>query len=256
MIKEAHIISGGQILEPPSDVAVKFVIKFDPVIKISNVHGYLYQLVKEGRACPADMTGKVKFMSGCFSFWLLSYILGIFSKTEQYFLQLDKLLPDSVMASSRSEENVVLNNFQHKRCISVGIPSLFYLGIFDNYLFFGRCYANFCYFFSLTDVIIKVYVVDLKTHFGRCYCPICVRWYYHNCCLLVVDIFCEWQMLLPYLLLVVDDKPLISVLWPMLLPWWLVLLPHSFKLFGWCYCHGSWCYCYIIYKLADVIAPI
>ena len=62
-------------------------------------------------------------MSGCFSFCLLSYILGIFSKTEQYFLLLDKLLPDSVMASSRPEENVVLNNFQHKRCISVGIPS-------------------------------------------------------------------------------------------------------------------------------------
>ena len=31
------------------------------------------------------------------------YLLGIFSKTEQYFLLLDKLLPDSVMASSRSE---------------------------------------------------------------------------------------------------------------------------------------------------------
>ena len=54
---------------------------------------------------------------------LMSYIFGIFSKTEQYFLLLDKLLADSVMASSRSEENVVLNNFQHKRCISVGIPS-------------------------------------------------------------------------------------------------------------------------------------
>ena len=51
-----------------------------------------------------------------------SFIPYIFSKTEQYFLLLDKLLPDSVMASSRSEENVVLNNFQHKRCISVGIP--------------------------------------------------------------------------------------------------------------------------------------
>ena len=62
-------------------------------------------------------------MSGCFSFCLVSLILGIFSKTEQYYLLLDKLLPDSVMASSRSEENVVLNNFQHKRCISVGIPS-------------------------------------------------------------------------------------------------------------------------------------
>ena len=50
------------------------------------------------------------------------YLLGIFSKTEQYFLLLDKLSPDSVMASSRSEESVVLNNFQHKRCISLGIP--------------------------------------------------------------------------------------------------------------------------------------
>ena len=50
-------------------------------------------------------------MSGCFSFCLVSYILGIFSKTEQYVLLLDKLSPDSVMASSRSEENV-LNNFQ------------------------------------------------------------------------------------------------------------------------------------------------
>ena len=45
---------------------------------------------------------------------VMSFILDIFSKTEQYFLLLDKLLPDSVMASSRSEENVVLNNFQHK----------------------------------------------------------------------------------------------------------------------------------------------
>ena len=34
------------------------------------------------------------------------HLLGIFSKTEQYFLLLDKLSPDSVMASSRSEENV------------------------------------------------------------------------------------------------------------------------------------------------------
>ena len=55
--------------------------------------------------------------------YLPFYILGIFSKTEQYFLLLDKLSPDSVMASSRSEENVVLNKFQHKSCISVGIPS-------------------------------------------------------------------------------------------------------------------------------------
>ena len=62
------------------------------------------------------------YMNGCFSFCLTSFIFDIFSKTEQYFLLLDKLLPDSVMASSRSEENVVLNNFQHKRCISVGIP--------------------------------------------------------------------------------------------------------------------------------------
>ena len=47
----------------------------------------------------------------------------IFSpKQNNIFLLLDRLLPDSVMASSRSEENVVLNNFQHKRCISVGIP--------------------------------------------------------------------------------------------------------------------------------------
>ena len=37
--------------------------------------------------------------------------------------------------------------------------------------------------------------------------------------------FCEWQMLLPYLLLVVDDKPLISVLW-------LVLLPRSCNFFS------------------------
>ena len=62
------------------------------------------------------------FVNGCFLFCLTSYIPNIFSKTEQYFLLLHKLLPDSVMASSRSEENVVLNNFQHKRCISVGIP--------------------------------------------------------------------------------------------------------------------------------------
>ena len=65
---------------------------------------------------------KTSYMNGCFSFCLTSFILDIFSKTEQYFLLLDKLSPDSVMASSRSEENVVLNNFQHKRCISVGIP--------------------------------------------------------------------------------------------------------------------------------------
>ena len=51
-----------------------------------------------------------------------------FSKTEQYFLLLDKLLPDSVMAASRSEENVVLNNFQHKRCISVGDTLLILFG--------------------------------------------------------------------------------------------------------------------------------
>ena len=38
---------------------------------------------------------------------LTSFIFDIFSKTKQYFfLLLDKLLPDSVMASSRSEENV------------------------------------------------------------------------------------------------------------------------------------------------------
>ena len=61
-------------------------------------------------------------MNGCFSFCLTPYIPNIFFKTEQYFLLLDKLSLDSVMASSRSEENVVLNNFQHKRCISVGIP--------------------------------------------------------------------------------------------------------------------------------------
>ena len=127
-------------------------------------------------------------MSGCFSFCLLSYILGIFSKTEQYFLLLDKLLPDSVMASSRPEENVVLNNFQHKRLSVLVYPPDFIWVYLIIILFFGRCYANFCYF-SLTDVIIKVYVVDLKPHFGRCYCHICVGWYYYNCCLLIVDIF-------------------------------------------------------------------
>ena len=108
----------------------------------------------------------------------LLYILGIFSKTEQYFLLLDKLLPDSVMASSRSEENVVLNNFQHKRCISVGIPSRFYLGIVDNYfVLLADVMPIFAVLIStLTDVIIKVYVVDLKPHFGRCYCHMCERW--------------------------------------------------------------------------------
>ena len=158
------------------------------------------------------------------------YILGIFSKTDQYFLLLDKLLPDSVMASSRSEVNVVYTISNTKGVSVLVYPHDFIWVYLIIILFFGRCYANFCYF-SLTDVIIKVYVVDLKPHFGRCYCHICVRWYYHNCCLLIVDIFCEWQMLLPYLLLVVDDKPLISVLWLMLLPWWLVLLPHSCKFF-------------------------
>ena len=43
-------------------------------------------------------------MNGCFSFCLTPYIPNVFSKTEQYFLLLDKLSPDSVMASSRSEE--------------------------------------------------------------------------------------------------------------------------------------------------------
>ena len=52
------------------------------------------------------------------------HIYLVFSlKQNNIFLLLDKLSPDSVMASSRSEENVVLNNFQHKRCINVGIPS-------------------------------------------------------------------------------------------------------------------------------------
>ena len=46
-------------------------------------------------------------MNGYFSFCLTSFILVIFSKTEQNFLLLDKLSPDSVMASPRSEENVV-----------------------------------------------------------------------------------------------------------------------------------------------------
>ena len=59
---------------------------------------------------------------------------------------LDKLLPDSVMASSRSEENVVLNNFQHKRCISVGIPSWFYLGIIDNYFVLWQMLCHFLLF--------------------------------------------------------------------------------------------------------------
>ena len=44
---------------------------------------------------------------------------------EQYFLLLDKLLPDSVMASSRSEENVVLNNFQHKDVAVLVYPNDF-----------------------------------------------------------------------------------------------------------------------------------
>ena len=52
-------------------------------------------------------------------------ILDIFSKTEQYFLLLNKLLPDSVMASSRSEENVVLNNFQHKSVSVLVYPNDF-----------------------------------------------------------------------------------------------------------------------------------
>ena len=40
--------------------------------------------------------------------------LRYFLQNRTIFLLLDKLLPDSVMASSRSEENVVLNNLQHK----------------------------------------------------------------------------------------------------------------------------------------------
>ena len=48
---------------------------------------------------------------------------------------------------------------------------------------------------------------------------------------------CGWQMLLPYLLSVVDVKPLFSVLWLMLLPWCLV-------------------YCHLVSFLADVIAMV
>ena len=88
------------------------------------------------------------YMSGCFSFCLVSYLLGIFSKTEQYFLLLDKLLPDSVMASSRSEENIVLNNFQHKRLyFSVGITLYDFIWVWlIIILFFWQMLCQFLLF--------------------------------------------------------------------------------------------------------------
>ena len=68
-------------------------------------------------------------------------ILDIFSKTEQYFLLLDKLLPDSVMASSRSEENVVLTNFQHKGVSVLVYPNNFIWAYWYYFVYFGRCHA-------------------------------------------------------------------------------------------------------------------
>ena len=71
--------------------------------------------------CRGSYTGRTKLqflkiniihhMNGCFSLCLTSFIFDIFSKTEQYFLLLDKLLPDSVMASSRSEENILSDRY-------------------------------------------------------------------------------------------------------------------------------------------------
>ena len=109
-------------------------------------------------------------MNGCFSFCLTSLIFDIFSKTEQYFLLLDKLSPDSVMASSRSEENVVLNNFQHKKVYQCWYTLMIFIGYIDIIL---SILADIMPFFvvlnSLTDVIIKV-CVNCFTTLGRCYC--------------------------------------------------------------------------------------
>ena len=71
-------------------------------------------------------------------------IFDIFSKTEQYLLLLDKLLPDSVMASSRSEENVVLNNFQHKRCIQCWYTLMILFGYFDKIIRVYQHWYTFC----------------------------------------------------------------------------------------------------------------
>ena len=51
---------------------------------------------------------------------------------------LDKLLPDSVMASSRSEENVLTNT----NGVSVKVyPNDIIWAYWYGYVYFGRCYA-------------------------------------------------------------------------------------------------------------------
>ena len=86
----------------------------------------------------------------------------IFSpKQNNIFCCYDKLSPDSVMASSRSEENVVLNNFQHKKVYQCWYTLMIFIGYIDIILsILADRTAIFKSFYfgkvSLTDGLIKV----------------------------------------------------------------------------------------------------
>ena len=156
------------------------------------------------------------------------------------------------MASSRSEENVVLTN-------TIGVSVKVYpndiIRYIDMVMFILADVMPFNVWISLIDVIIKVCVEDVIPHwqmllpyemvlphlldicgfyfvYGRCYCHF----------ILVADVIAR------FVLLVVDGKTtcFVSSIMADVLPWWLMLLPLSCKIIydGWCYCHGSCCYCY------------
>ena len=142
---------------------------------------------------------------------------------------IDKLLPVSNMASSRSEENVNLKHPQHLKVSQFQSVLQFYFGHFCLPMF-GRCYCP-CLF---SHILL----------FGRCYCHLLFLWWmlYHLFYVMsdwndmradVIAIhFCDWCNCHILVLIFVTDVIVTCLYWSL----WLMLLWHvCIDLCDWCY---------------------
>ena len=61
LIQKADPIPGGQILQPPINIPMEFLIQLAPVAGVPSFHGCFDHAVKEGPTWPADLAHKMKF---------------------------------------------------------------------------------------------------------------------------------------------------------------------------------------------------
>ena len=60
LIQKADLISCQQIVQPPINIPMKFLVQLDSVVEVPSFHGCFSHMMEEGSTRPANMAHKVK----------------------------------------------------------------------------------------------------------------------------------------------------------------------------------------------------